>query len=136
MGRKIFTTRDIDVRFDDRTKKLKQVTTKDIEVKHLGQDEPLVPASGPLITTHNVEDFQKKAEKSVEKKPWNKMNAEEREEHQRMKAEKKAKDEKAEDEKKPESTEKAKTDLGQQPSEKFPEGEGEPKKKEEEVIKK
>jgi len=85
MGKKIFTTRDIDVRFDDRPKKLKQVTTKDIEIKHLGHDEPLVPASGPLVTTHNIEDFQKKTKKSIEKKPWNKMNAEERKEYQRMK---------------------------------------------------
>ena len=69
MGRKIFTTRDVDVRFDDRQKKLKQVTTKEIEVKHLGQDEPLVPASGPLITTHNIEDFQKPKKKAEKKTP-------------------------------------------------------------------
>jgi len=89
MQKKIFTTRDIDVDLSRPVKKLKQVITKDIEVKHLGQDEPLVPASGPLVTTHNIEDFQKKAEKSIEKKPWNKMNAEERKEHQGKKTAKK-----------------------------------------------
>ena len=60
---KILTTRDIDVSRDDKPKKLKQKTTKDIEVKYLGKGEPLKGPTGPLITTHNIEEFQKKAKK-------------------------------------------------------------------------
>jgi len=57
---KMITTRDIDASEDDSRKKLKQKTTKDINVKHLGQDEPLVGPSGPTITTHNIEEHQAK----------------------------------------------------------------------------
>lgn len=59
----ILTTRDIDVSRVVVTKKLKQKTTKDIEVKSLGEGEPLKPATGPMITTHNIEEFQNKAKK-------------------------------------------------------------------------
>ena len=65
---KMITTRDIDVSKNDKTKKLKQKTTKDIDVKSLGEGEPLKPASGPMITTHNIEEFQKKARKKRRKK--------------------------------------------------------------------
>ena len=64
---KILTTRDIDVSRVIVPKKLKQKTTKDIEVKYLGEGEPLKAPTGPLITTHNVEEFQKKAKKKKSK---------------------------------------------------------------------
>lgn len=60
---KILTTRDIDVSRVVVPKKLKQKTTKDIDVKTLGEGEPLKAPTGPLITTHNIEEFQKKAKK-------------------------------------------------------------------------
>lgn len=60
---KILSTRDIDVSRVVVPKKLKQKTTKDIEVKYLGEGEPLKGPTGPLITTHNIEEFQKKAKK-------------------------------------------------------------------------
>lgn len=65
---KILTTRDIDVSRVVVTKKLKQKTTKDIEVKYLGEGESLKPATGPMVTTHNIEKFQKKAKKKKRKK--------------------------------------------------------------------
>lgn len=60
---KILTTRDIDVSRAEIPKKLKQKTTKDIDVKYLGEGEPLKGPTGPMITTHNIEKFQKKAKK-------------------------------------------------------------------------
>ena len=57
----MITTRDVDPKGDDSKKKLNQKTTREIEVKHLGEGEELKPASGPMITTHNIEKFQEKA---------------------------------------------------------------------------
>lgn len=54
----MITTRDINVKIDKKEKKLKTVTTKDIKLKY--PEGPLKPAAGPLITTHNIEEFQKK----------------------------------------------------------------------------
>jgi len=65
---KILTTRDIDVSRVNVSKKLKQKTTKDIEVSYLGEGEPLKPATGPMVTTHNIEEFQKKAKKKKSRK--------------------------------------------------------------------
>jgi len=59
----MITTRDIDVSRVVVSKKLKQKTTKDIEVKYLGEEEPLKAPTGPMVTTHNIEEFQKKAKK-------------------------------------------------------------------------
>lgn len=63
----MITTKDINVSRNDKPKKLKQKTTKDIEVKYLGEGEPLKPATGPMVTTHNIEEFQKKAKKKRKK---------------------------------------------------------------------
>jgi len=57
----MITTRDINPKKDDSKKKLNQKTTRDIDVENLGYGKPLKPATGPMITTHNIEDFQKKA---------------------------------------------------------------------------
>lgn len=57
----MITTRDVDLEEDDSKKRLNQKTTKEIEVKYLGEGEELKPASGPMITTHNIEEFQEKA---------------------------------------------------------------------------
>lgn len=64
----MITTRDINPKRDDKVKKLKQKTTKDIEVKYLGEGEPLKPATGPIVTTYNIEEFQKKARKKKKRK--------------------------------------------------------------------
>jgi len=57
----MITTKDINLKRDE-PKKLKQKTTKDVEVKNLGYGEPLKAGTGPMITTHNIEEFQKKTE--------------------------------------------------------------------------
>lgn len=59
--RKMITTRDIDVSKNDSRKRLKLKTTKEINVKSLGDGEPLKPPAGPSITTHNIEEHQAKA---------------------------------------------------------------------------
>jgi len=65
---KILTTRDIDVSKVIVPKRLKQVTTKDIEVKYIDVDAPPEAPTGPMITTHNIEEFQKKAKKKARKR--------------------------------------------------------------------
>jgi len=64
---KIITTREIDVSRVTIPERLKRVTTKEIKVKDLGEGEPLKPPAGPLITTHNIEEFEKKAKAKKEK---------------------------------------------------------------------
>lgn len=58
----MITTREIDAKKDDSKKKLKIKTTKEIEVKYIDKGPPQ-PPTGPMITTHNIEEFQKKAKK-------------------------------------------------------------------------
>jgi len=65
---KILTTRDIDVSKVVVSKKLKQVTTKNIEVEYIDKDAPPEAPTGPLITTHNIEKFQKLTKKKAKKK--------------------------------------------------------------------
>jgi len=65
---KIVTTRDINVILDEGPKKLKIETTKNIEVKYIDTDAPHEGPKGPMVTTHNVEEFQKKAKKKPAKK--------------------------------------------------------------------
>lgn len=60
---KILTTRDIDISKEGSPKKLISKTTKDVEVKYIDKDAPPEAPEGPLVTTHNVEEFQKKAKK-------------------------------------------------------------------------
>jgi len=63
----MITTRNINAKKDShkkdsqRGKKLGYKMTKDISVKNLGEGQPLVGPAGPLITTHNIEEFSKKA---------------------------------------------------------------------------
>jgi hypothetical protein len=58
----MITTRNINATIDkQRGKKLRYKTTKNIGVKNLGDGKPLVAPAGPMITTHNIEEFDKKA---------------------------------------------------------------------------
>lgn len=57
---KMVTTRDINVILDGGAKKLERTTTKTIEVKYIDKDGPPEAPKGPMITTHNIEKFQKK----------------------------------------------------------------------------
>jgi len=58
----MITTRNINAKKDSqRGKKLGYKTTGGISVKNLGEGQPLVGPAGPLITTHNIEEFSKKA---------------------------------------------------------------------------
>lgn len=58
----MITTKNINVKSDSqRGKKLVHKTTKEISVKNLGDGEPIVGPAGPMITTHNIEEFDKKA---------------------------------------------------------------------------
>jgi len=58
----MITTRNINAKEDSqRGKKLGYKSTKGISVKNLGEGQPLVKPAGPMITTHNVEEFSKKA---------------------------------------------------------------------------
>lgn len=58
----MITTKNINVKRDSQQgKKLGHKTTKEISVKNLGTDEPIVAPAGPMITTHNIEDYDKKA---------------------------------------------------------------------------
>ena len=75
---KMVTTRDINVILDNRPKKLTIVTTKNINPKYIDKDGPPEAPKDPMITTHNIEQFQKKTEKSMEKKPWKEMTDEEK----------------------------------------------------------
>ena len=57
------TTKDLPKEKEGKPKNLKFVTTKDIEVKYLGDDEkPLEPAKKPMVTTHNIHIMERKAE--------------------------------------------------------------------------
>jgi len=56
----MITTRNINAKKDSqRGKKLGYKTTGGISVKNLGEGQPLVGPAGPLITTHNIEEFSK-----------------------------------------------------------------------------
>lgn len=58
------TTKDLPREKEGKPKPLKFVTTKDIEVKYLGDDEkPLEPAKKPMVTTHNIHIMEAKAKK-------------------------------------------------------------------------
>ena len=55
------TTRDINVDLGKKERPLKQVTTKDVEVKYIDTKERV--GSKILVSTHNIEEFVKEMNK-------------------------------------------------------------------------
>jgi len=55
------TTRDINVDLGKKERPLKQVTTKDVEVKYIDTKERV--GSKILVSTHDIEDFVKETNK-------------------------------------------------------------------------
>lgn len=90
MKKRIITTRDINVDLSRPVKPFKQVTTKDVEVKYIDKDAPPVAPEGPMVTTKNIEDIQKKTKAENEKKKKEALKAKRREREAKKRAEKKA----------------------------------------------
>jgi len=63
----MITTKDIAMAKPGKDKKIKVLTTKDIDVSPKPTEDPVAP-TGPFITTHNIEQFQKKVKKRGKKK--------------------------------------------------------------------
>ena len=55
------TTRDINVDLGKKERPLKQVTTKDVEIKYIDTKERV--GSKILVSTHDIEDFVKETNK-------------------------------------------------------------------------
>lgn len=102
----MISTRNLNVKLSGSKRRLENVTTKTIDTSIKVTKPDGTQVKSPLISTRNLGDIsdmvegKKRAAISAErkkeaketakpKKPWNKMNAEERKEYQRIKKEKK-----------------------------------------------
>lgn len=86
----MITTNDIKIK-DQEPKKLTIISTGDIKPQQFAIKGKGKLRSDQVITTSNVDKFKHTPRKKepTKKKPWNKMNAKEREEYRAEKAKKK-----------------------------------------------